>query len=647
MTSGPDNSARYQLADLTVDLKRRQVLRGKSVIDLPKLSFRLIVELVEAAPGLLSHDELAEKVWAGRIVSPETITQRIKLVRQALGDDANEPRYIGLVRGQGYRLLTPVERLADETPKVGSNLFAELGRRRVIQVALIYAAVAWSITEVLTFLIDALPVFPDWSKTLVAIIFIVGFPVAMFLAWRFDVGPGGIQRTHATSTQGRLTIAAALLLLVGATAGLFQLIYPAVIELEAGSSSSAERPFVDGTTIAVLPFINASNDLDDLYMSEGLGDELRDQLGQVDGLRVAARSSSIVFRDQIVDAITIAETLGVQKLVEGTVRRENDQLRITINIVDGATGFRDNTATFDRSVGNLLAIQQEIARTVVGQILPELDQSLVATTLPSLDASAYETMVLARHLYQQVKDSPAVDIGEMIRVIQLYEQAIELDPQSAIAHSRLGESYLYIGDFETAEAPIFKALSLNPELSEVQNTVGLYYWSRFLPGSGEAHLKAIELNPNNADAHEKYAKWLWHQQITDEVEDYFLRALSLDPASLLRYLDVGHFYGISNRRDEARDIMRRIEEGFSGPNASMALARLNEITGDLDEAIGWALRANQQAPENPLTRWQVAELYARIGDFEAARPYQHPESPFDVLYWEREYEEMIRRLLDS
>ena len=127
---------------------------------------------------------------------------------------------IGLVRGEGYRMLAPVSAMSESEESLSGHLWSELGRRRVLRTAIIYAAAAWSTTEALSYLIDNLPVFPEWSKTLVAILFVVGFPVAMFLAWRFDVGPDGISRTQAGSTEGRLTIVAASLLLVGATAGL-------------------------------------------------------------------------------------------------------------------------------------------------------------------------------------------------------------------------------------------------------------------------------------------------------------------------------------------------------------------------------------------------------------------------------------------
>jgi cytochrome bd-type quinol oxidase subunit 2 len=128
--------------------------------------------------------------------------------------------------------------------RLAQGLFSELGRRRVLRVALLYAAVAWSITEVLSFLLDALPIFPQGTKALIAILFVLGFPVAMFLAWRFDIGPDGIERTQTSTTEKRITLVGASLLLVGATAGLFYLIYPSVIEQ--AQSEAAQQNAVRG-----------------------------------------------------------------------------------------------------------------------------------------------------------------------------------------------------------------------------------------------------------------------------------------------------------------------------------------------------------------------------------------------------------------
>jgi len=634
-------SGRLLIGDLVLDTGKRQVRRGTTVLELPRLSYQLVLTLAQAAPNMVTQDELVSRIWPGKVVSPETITQRIKLVRHALGDDANSPRYIGLVRGEGYRMLVSVHALPDADDGLAQHLFSELGRRRVLQTALIYAAAAWSITEVLSFLIDALPVFPDASKTLIAILFVVGFPVAMFLAWRFDIGPRGIRRAHAASTEGRLTIAAASLLLVGATAGLFYLIYPRVVaNVESAGPAFEIRTTPATNTIAVMPFVNASQFIDDQYISEGLSDELRDQLGRIAGMRVAARSSSVIFEELGVGAKEISNRLGVAQMIEGTVRRQGETLHITITIIDGESGFADWTQNFQKQSDDLLTVQQEIATAIVARMMPNADQTLARSTLATLDASANELLQLARYAFQTVKDQPAVNLAVLTQAIDLYRQATVADPESALAHSRYGETLLYLGDVEAADIAIQQALNINPDLSEVQNALGLYRWLVFEAGAGEAHFRAIELNPFNADALGAFGKWLWHQQITDPSESYFLRALEADPESLSRYIDLGNFYGISGQRDKALEVAGDIQARFDSAASFLVLARIYELVGNLDVGIAWAMRSRAADPDYPDAIWMLAELYARIGDVDGAA-YFDPDTSFNVLYWERRYEEMI------
>jgi len=226
-----------------------------------------------------------------------------------------------------------------------------------------------------------------------------------------------------------------------------------------------------------------------------------------------------------------------------------------------------------------------------------------------------------------------------------------IDPESAEAHSRLGAALLYLGDVQAAEEPIFRALTLDPTLSEAHDTLGLYYWMQFLPGSGEEHWRAVELNPNNADALGNYGKWLWHQQENLGVIPYFERALELDPMSLKRYLDLGHLYGWANMRDEALEIADQIESRFDDGESRMALARIYELTGDLDIAVAWALKAQEQEPDDIDKSWLVAELYARIGMFDEANRYEDIATSFNLLYWSRDYDQMINigeeRVLDQ
>jgi len=558
VSEAADNSRRaWHIGDLRVEPGTREVWRGNQQIPMPGLSFRLMLALAEAAPNVLSHDEIIEHVWPGLFISPETITQRVHLLRQSLGDDAQNPRYIAGVRGEGYRLLVDVRR---------DPLKAEA-------------------------------VEPAHSA------------------------PGGVSKW----------LTPVVFLLVAAAITLFWF-------------QAVEDPQTAGlpqNAVAVLPFVNASDTNENDYLSAGLADELRDQLGRLEGIKVSARASSRVFQSQPTDARDIADRLGVRWLVEGTVWQDNEQMTISVQIIDGATGFVAWNSSYTRSTRHLLEVQQQIAAEVAGHVLPGLDKTEVVADLPTLNASAHELMVLARYHFQEDEEAPTIDMGRMMRVIELYKRAVELDPNSALAYSRLAEAWLYLGVLDEAQGPINKALSIDPDRSEVQNTLGLYRWRRFDEGVGEAHLRAIELNPNNAEAVENYGKWLWHQQITNEVEPYFLQARELDPMNLTRYLDLGHFYAISNRRDDALAIIDQIKERFSGSNASMALARLYELVGDVDVGIAWALEALAVDPDDPAKSWQVAELYARIGDFESAHQYEYKVSPFDIRYWERSYEEMI------
>ena len=216
------------------------------------------------------------------------------------------------------------------------------------------------------------------------------------------------------------------------------------------------------------------------------------------------------------------------------------------------------------------------------------------------------------------------------------------DPTSALAHSRLGAALLFLRDDEQAEEPIFKALRIEPDLSEVQYTLGLYYYFRYQSGASAAYERAIELNPNNVEALSAYGLLMWAQESDTYLAIPFLRrALTLDPMSISHYLNLGNMLGMAGMRDEALELAQQIPQRFDDPRSFLALARIYEVTGDLDIAIGWALRALQRDPDYQDAKWQLAELYARIGDFDGAHHFEDPKTSFNLLYWERRYEEMI------
>jgi TolB-like protein/tetratricopeptide (TPR) repeat protein len=520
----------------------------------------------------------------------------------------------------------------------GKSLFAELRERKVPQAAAIYVAVAWGVTEIAVTIVEQL-FLPQWVATLAVIVFVVGFPIAMFLAWTFDITSGGIERTEVTSRRGQASIAFAILLLMAGTASLFLLIKPSMQDTVEPTGAMPVAP----NSIAVLPFDNASSDPDDAYLSEGLSDELRDQLGRVADLRIAARSSSLAASDQGMDAMTASANLSVAHIVEGSLRRQGDRVRVSVQLIEGRTGLSVWSDTFERGARELLVVQQSIADEIVRRVLPDIEQS--ASEPATRNADANELMLLAKHYENQVRSRAIRDDATLLKSISLYRQATEADPESALAHSRLAGALLYLGDLAAAEAPIFRALSLNPNLAEVQNTLGQYYWARGLPGARAAYRRAVELDPHFAPALANYANEIWVNPDDLDIssadpESYFRRALEVDPLSLERLSALGTYLGQDGQFDEVMPVIQEIRELFDNAESYRVIAWLYELLGELDVAIAWTIRARDLEPQNRDHVSKLADLYSLIGDAETALRLE-PEPGPGLLFNLRRYDELI------
>ncbi len=291
-------------------------------------------------------------------------------------------------------------------------------------------------------------------------------------------------------------------------------------------------------------------------------------------------------------------------------------------------------------------MQQTIAEQVVNYILP--GENAVVAEPATRNVNANELMLLARHYDQQVRGQQVVNMDTLREAVRLYRAAIEADPESTLAHSRLASALLYLGDVEAAEAPVFRALSLNPNLSEVQNTLGEFYWARGMPEAKTAFARAVELNPNNADALNNYANSLWYTyepqyNLFEELTGLYQRALELDPLSLSRHAALGDYLGKSGRagrEEEARAVIRRIEGLFDDAESYRLIGWLKELIGEVDEAIAWALRARDLEPGNPDHLAKLAELYTLIGDYETAQRLE-PRPSVGLLFLMRRYQELI------
>jgi TolB-like protein len=389
--------------------------------------------------------------------------------------------------------------------------------------------------------------------------------------------------------------------------------------------------------LVVLPFENGSPEEADAYLSEGFSDELRDQLSRVPGLRVVARPSSIVFRGQNKPASLIAKELGVATVVEGRFRKDGDSLRIVVRLIDGTNDTQLWSQRYDRKSSDLLAIQQEVALAAARQILPQVDPNELR---PEYEASVTDLMMLARN-YQQKAASPE----DWDKVVSLYRQVLELDPESALAHARLAKALLYQGkDVDAAERQARLALSINPNLAEARAVLGHLLWVQFRDGGSAELRQAVELNPNDADAQYYYGAYLSMQSgKNSETLMHFNRARELDPMSLLYTGTAATHHAQRGNLDEVAQLSTIIQERFPDAGGRFALSRILDSAGQLDEAIAWAMEAKRLDLEHEHVSHDIAERLARIGlDAESRRV--EPESSLRVLFWQRRYDEIIERM---
>lgn len=476
---------RYRVHDLIVDLDSQSVYRD-ALIEMPALSFRLLAVLLAHAPSPVSKDQLIREVWGDVVVSDETLAQRVRLLRQALGESSQDPQYFAAIRGQGYRMICKVEPLSSKRA--------------------------------------ALPL--RWIAAGVACLALAG---AWLLNQTGDSASGGIQK------------------------------------------------------IAVLPFADLSASGTYQYFADGMQEELLSRLARVDDIQVASRTSVEAFRSTTESIPRIAERLGADAIIEGSVRVDDDRVRITVQLIDARNDSHLFARDFDRalSVQNIFSIQAEVAQEVTNSLsLPSRAEHGAAAELPTENMDAYNAFLLGRyHTYRTTPQS-------LTEAIRFLERATELDPEFALAYADLGWAYSFMGtDYGT----------LAPAVA--------------YPKAKEAALRAISLDAGLGTARVLYADILvWHDWDFSAAEREYEKALELDPTNVLGY---ALYLSSRERHDEAIALLdRRIEVDPDAPfvrvNAAWryydarqyaAAVAAAEAAGDHPDAravLGAALRESGQ-----------------------------------------------------
>ncbi len=521
--------------------------------------------------------------------------------------------------------------MQEKSDSIFSRTFADLRRRRVFRVAATYAVVAWLVIEVASVVFPALHV-PEWALTVVVSLALVGFPVVLLLSWIFDITPAGLVKTeplaegaeevHRVARRGiDFVIIGVLLLIIG------YLVYQQNL---LGSWIGEEQ------SIAVLPFVDLSQEGDNEYFSDGISEELLNSLVSVDGLRVAARTSSFAFKNRNEDIRSIGEQLNVSTVLEGSVRRSGDQVRITAQLINVDDGFHLWSDTYDRRLDDIFSIQAEIAQSIVDALKLQLigERQMLASASADVDIRAYDLYLLGRHHWHQ-RTAESLN-----RALELFQQAIEIDESFALAYTGLADTYLLLdgyGDLSTEEAsskaelPVARALALDDQLAEAYASLGLLRFNQQDLSAAELALrKAVDLNPNYSMAH------MWLGLALDRTSGpaaslaEYRRAMELDPLHPVVRTNLAGALGSTGRYEEAVGQSRAILESDPGKDMGYyRLARLHERFGHLDEAAKVASTGVEQT-DGPLSYLALATALGKLGDATRAQAYlQEADKRFD------------------
>jgi len=445
-----------------------------------------------------------------------------------------------------------------------NDFFAELKRRNVYKVAVAYAVISWLLIQAASIL---LPTFeaPPWVMKVLVVLLGLGFVIAVFISWAFEMTPEGMKRTadispdqvipywskrkFATLIIGVAVIAAGLLA--------FQL-------LRAPRSTITSKS--DNKSIAVLPLLNESGDPKDEYFSDGLSEELIAALAQIKELKVIGRSSSFRFKERKEESKTIAEKLGVATLLEGTVRKHGERVRIVAELINAADGIELWTRTFDRELKDIFAVQEEIAAAVASSLKVTLlgsDERSSANSATK-NTEAHNAYLLGHYYFQRR------NLEDYRKAVGYFDEAIRLDPQYALAYAERSEAWTMIGDltgqrptaYAKARSDAEKAVAIAPALAEAHAALG---WVRFFGewkfAEGLSELKrAKELSPANPTANDLLARVIVYLGRIDEAERQARQAMELDPLSVSTQFNLGRVLFIAGKLDEADAAGRKVAE---------------------------------------------------------------------------------------
>ncbi|MBA7638985.1 MAG: hypothetical protein GH143_08750 [Calditrichaeota bacterium] len=433
-----------------------------------------------------------------------------------------------------------------------TTFLSELRRRRVFRVAVVYAGVAFIIIQIIDGAFDYLPI-PDWVGTVIIVLLLLGFPVAVGLAWAFDITEKGVVRTAAKESAEAK--APRRVLIGNKTLAAIAAVAVAVAVWSYLSKGEQPGPI---TSIAVLPLENLMNDPDQDYFVDGMHEALISELGKISALRVISRTSVMQYKTAPKSLPEIARELHVDAVVEGSVLRAGDRVKITAQLVGTQPERHLWTDNYTRDLRDILALHSEVARDIAGEIRAAITpaEDLSLRRKRPVDPDAFDAYIRGRHFWNKRTAK------HLYKAIEYFQQAIELDPGCALGYHGLADVYIVLQEYDAAvpaeeyftqaKAAALKALELNPDLGEAYPALASVMDLRGEPWAEveKYYQRAIELSPSYATAHHWYGLGFRDRGRLEEFKKEIWRAYELDPLSLVIRSNIADFYYFSRQYDQ-------------------------------------------------------------------------------------------------
>ncbi len=509
-----------------------------------------------------------------------------------------------------------------------SNFFAELKRRNVYKVAVAYAVVAWLIIQVAT---QVFPFFevPNWAVRLVVLVLVLGFPVALIFSWAFEITPEGIKleseiegnKSITRSTGRKLIGVTAILGVVALSLLLFQLTHPK----SKTPNEFPPRP-QDSKSIAVLPFDNLSRDPDNAFFADGVQDEILTRLAAVADLKVISRTSTEKYRSKPENLREIAQQLGVTHILEGSVQRSSDQVRINVQLINALTDAHLWAESYDRKLIDTFAVESDVAKKIADTLKAKLSGSekKALAARPTDNGAAYQLYLKGRFFWNKRTGA------DLHTAAAYFRQAIEADSQYAEAYAGLAQAELLIPVFGAGRPAEFfpkakdaaqRAIDLDETSAEGHTAMAMLQLFDFRFAESEKQFRrAIELNPNYATAHH----WFGNSLLVtlgrfDEAVAEGRRAIELDPLSLIINADLGSTLIVARRYDEAiAQLQHTLQLDTNFAYAHWNLGEALYLKGDIQGGIAELERA-AQLDDDPEITALLGAAWVKAGDHAKAK----------------------------